>query len=145
MSLVPEVHTPSEKEERSPNRVPNIFNYLAALLTHGQDHGSQLHRMLHNQRIIMAQLADVQQKLDALTSKVGEIAPALESIGAGITNVAADIQALKDQIGTAPVGITSEEADGVVASLDTTLSNLGTAVEGLQSAAASLQTVADAQ
>lgn len=125
--------------------MPNIVTYLVSLLTHGQNHGNKLDRLLRGQTHIMAQLADVQARLDALTTKVGEISPSLTQISEGIANVAADIQALKDQIGQAPVGITAEEADGVVASLDQTLTNLGTAVDGLQSAAASLQAVADAQ
>lgn len=129
--------------------MPSLVTYLAAILTRGQGHDHRLDQILHKldciQRTIMASQADVQERLTALTAKVGEIAPSLTQISEGIANVASDIQTLKDQVGTVPVGITPEEADGFVASLDTTLGTLGTAVQGLQTAASALQSVADAQ
>lgn len=126
------------------SELDSLVRGLGDLLTSGLV-ARKLDQILQKQEQLMATLADVQARLDALTAKVGEIAPVLTQIGDGIAGVAADIQALKDQIGAGTPGITPEEADAVVASLDTTISSLGDAVTGLQSAAASLQAVADAQ
>ncbi len=93
----------------------------------------------------MATLADVQARLDALTTSVGQIAPELQNISTGIADVAADIQALKNQIGSGTPGLTAEEADAVVANLDNTLTTLGAAVSGLQAASSSLSAVAAGQ
>ena len=123
----------------------NIVTYLSSLLTHGMAHSTALHSLHIGQEHIMATLTDVQTRLDTITASVAEIPGTLTSISDGIANVAADIEVLKAQIGTAPIGITPEEADGVVGTLDTIQTNLALAVAGLQSAASSLQAVAAAQ
>lgn len=123
----------------------SIFTYLAAMLSKLLTGEGQLALILKNQEKIMATLQDVQNRLDSLTAAVAPFPGSLASISAAITNVAGDIQALKDQIGQAPVGITPEEADGVVSQLDGIVTNLTAAANGLQQVSTDLQAVADAQ
>ena len=123
----------------------SVVSYLAAILSRVLGFDSELSQLRKGQLEIMATLQDVQAKLDAVVAKVGEFGGPLSAISAAVDNIAADIQALKDQIGQAPVGITPEEADGVVAQLDTILGVLGSVKDQADALAASTQTVADGQ
>lgn len=123
----------------------SVLGYLAALIRHCLDHGCELKELRKGQQQIMATLADVQAKLDAVTAAVGGFSGPLSAISSSVENIAADIQALKDQIGAGTPGITPEEADGVVSQLDTILGGLSSVQEQANALATSAQTVADGQ
>ncbi len=125
--------------------MPNLVSYLASILGHTLGHKDSLADIRKGQLQIMATLADVQAKLDAVNAVVAGLPVPISQIADAVANVASDIQTLKDQIGQEPAGITPEEADGVVVGLQGTLDALQVARSGLEQVAASLQTVADAQ
>jgi DNA repair exonuclease SbcCD ATPase subunit len=132
----------------------NLISYLASLVNSNREverklgkHDRRLDQILANTETIMATGQDLKNRINELVAGLAKIAEAQlaqaaaqEAQARALTNVASDIQALKDRIGTGEPGIPAEEAtevDGLLGNLVTTVTSAADAAT--QGAAASTQ------
>jgi capsule polysaccharide export protein KpsE/RkpR len=93
----------------------------------------------------MATLEQVQDQLTTVRTQVGEQGASLARIADSQVEIQKDIQVLKDQVGTGTPGITPEEADGVLASLQDIGGRVEVSNAALKAAADALEAIGNAQ
>lgn len=68
---------------------------------------------------------------DDIKALVGVVNTRTNQIADGITEVRSDLQALKDQLGSATNGISAADADEIKSTLDAAVASLGVAADSL--------------
>lgn len=87
----------------------------------------------------MTKLTDIQSKVTALNEQTTKLGDAQGEQAVALANVAGDIERIKAQI---VGGLTADEADGVVASLDGVLATVTSAADGARTQADALKALA---
>lgn len=116
----------------------DVITYLVNIMTRGIIADQKLNKLQKGLDSIMATLEELTNKNAELRTAVANQGVVLSQAVDGIAEVRNDIAALKDQIGTGTPGITPEEADGVLAEMDSTLKALDESTTGLKAAADAL-------